>query len=293
MAGFKGIGRVLSAEDYNRSRLLLNLIGKQWMGKADFAPGLKVWTRKRAFLFPELAEEQYILGTGGDHATASYNSSTLSADEAAAQTVLSIIATTGMVNGDNIGIRLNDGTIHWTTIVSFVANTSVTITTQLPSAAASGSTVYWYTNKIMLPLSMISVRWKDTSGNETVVDPMSLGNYEEGLLKKNNSGTPTRYLYERGVTTGTLTFDYNINDTTQVYLLTFLRPAEDFDASADTPDYPQEWFKPLVGQLAIDVATANGRPVTQEMKDYRNEALSIAGNLDPDNAEPVFFECER
>jgi len=292
MAGVKGIGRVLSAEDIDRSALLLNLIVKQWQGRADFQPGIKIFTRKRAYLFPQLNTDQYTLGSTGDHATASYNSSTLSAAEASGQTVLSITATTGMVNGDYIGIILDDDTIHWTTIVSFVASTSVTITTQLPSTAASGNTVYWYTTKIMLPLSMISVRRMDTSSNEVTLSTMSLGFYEESILNKATDGTPSLYLYERGVTTGTLMFDFEVEDTTEIYRLTFLRPVEDFDAATDTPDYPQEWFRPLVGQLSIDVATANGRPVTQEMKDYRDGALAIAGNLDPDNGEEVFFQAE-
>lgn len=293
MAGVKGIGRVLGAEDVNRGSMLLNLIVKQWQGKSDFAPGLKVWTRKRAYLFPELNEEQYTLGTSGDHATASYSSTTISANEAIGQTTLSVTSTTGMTAADNIGIRCNDGSIHWTTISSTGAGPTVVIASALTVAADAGSTVYWYTNKIMLPLQMISIRRKDTSSNETPIYRMSLMDYEEGILKKNDNGTPTRYLYERGVTTGTLTFDYGVSDTSDIYLLTFLRPVEDFDSATDSPDYPQEWFKPLVGQLAIDVATATGRAVTQEMKDYRDEGLSIASNVDPDqDTEDVFFKAE-
>lgn len=290
-AGILGIGRVASAEDTNTASRLLNLIVKQLMGKSDFSPGLKIWTRKRAYLFPQTNQSVYSLGTGGDHATASYSQTTLSAAEAAAQTVLSVTSTTGMTAADNIGIRLSDNSIHWTTIVSTGAGPTVTITTQLPSGADSGATVYWYTSKIMLPLQMISVRRMDTSSNETPLTPMSLMEYEEGLLVKNNDGDPSRYLYERGVTTGSLRLDYEPTDTTEIYKLTFLRPAEDFDAATDTPDYPQEWERLFVGQLAIDWATFSGKTVTQEMKDYRDQALAMAGNVDPENEE-VFFQSE-
>lgn len=293
-AGVKGIGRSLGAEDINTASRLLNLIVKQWQGKSDFAPGLKVWTRKRAYLFPQLNQSAYTLGTGGDHATASYTSTTTDAAEAIGQTTISVTSTTGMTAADNIGIRCNDGSIHWSTINSISAGDTVTIAgSGLTVAAASGSTVYWYTNKIMLPLDMISVRRKDTSGNETPLSPMTFMDYEEGLLKKNNDGDPSRYLYERGVTTGTLRLDLEPTNTTEVYLLTFLRPVEDFDSATDTPDYPQEWERPLVGQLMVDWATFTGRPVTQEMIMYRDQALGIASNVDPDqDTEDAYFKSE-
>lgn len=292
-AGIKGIGRVLSSDDIDTASQLLNLIVKQWMGRADFAPGLKVWTRKRAYLFPELGEQQYTLGPGGDHATASYGQTTLLSSVGIGNQFFNVPSTTGMTAGDNVGFICNDGSIFWSTILDVLVAQQVTITTQIPSAASAGNTVYWYTSKIMLPLEMISVRRKNTSGSETTLTRMSLHEYEEGLLKKDNDGDPSRYIYERGITTGTLTFDYEIEDTTEVILLTFLRPVEDFDAATDTPDYPQEWFRPLVGQLMVDWATFAGKVVTQEMKDYRNEALMIAGNLDPDqDTEGVFFMGE-
>lgn len=292
IAGVKGIGRVLSYEDLDRFSNLLNLIVKQWMGKSDFAPGLKIWTRKRAYLFPQLNDSQYTLGVDGDHATDSYTQTTLSAAEASGQTVLSVTSITGMTVGQYIGIRMTTGTFHWSTISTSGAGT-VTIAAALSADASSGATVYFYTSKILYPLEMISIRRKDTDSNETPLSTMSLMDYEEGLLKKNDSGTPTRYLYERGTTDGTLFLDYLVSDTTEVYLLTYLRPIADFDASTDTPDYPMEWYKPLVGQLAMDIATTMGRPVTEEMKLFRDESLAIARNVDAEqNTDDVFFKCE-
>jgi len=288
IAGVKGIGRVLSSEDIDRSSLLLNLIVKQWMGKSDFAPGLKVWTRKRAYLFPQLNQSDYVLGAT-DHATASYVSTTMRIAGVALDTTLEVTSTTGMTAGDNIGIIMDSGTVHWDTVASVTDSDTVVITTGLAAAAAVGNTIYAYTTRISNPLQMLSVRRMDTSNNETPLGVMTFAEYEEGLLKKNNSGDPAFYIYERGLTTGTLRFDYQVQDTSEIILLTYLRPVEDFDAATDTPDYPQEWFKPLVGQLAMDVATATGKPVTQDMKLYRDEALAIAQNVDPDN-EVVFYE---
>ena len=290
-AGILGIGRVTSAEDTNTASRLLNLIVKQLMGRSDFAPGMKVWSRKRAYLFPALNTTSYSLGPSGTHATATYYSTTLDANEAIGQTTLSVTSTTNMTNSDYIGIRCNDGSIHWSTISSFVAGDTVTIANALTVAADSGSTVYWYTTKIPLPLEIISLRRRDTDSNETPLTPMTLMEYEEGILKKNDDGDPNRYLYERGIINGTLFLDFEPTDTTEIYLLTFLRPIEDFDAATDTPDYPQEYERYLVGQLMIDWATFAGRPVTPEMKLYRDEALQIAGHVDPETSE-IFFESE-
>lgn len=290
-AGILGIGRVASAEDTDTASRLLNLIVKQYMGRSDFMPGLKVWSRKRAYLFPALNTTSYSLGSTGTHFTATYYSTTLDANEAIGQTTLSVTSTTNMTAADYIGIRCNDNSIHWSTISSFVAGDTVTIANALTVAADSGATVYWYTTKAPMPLEIISMRIKDTDSNETTLTPMTLMEYEEGLLKKNDDGDPTRFLYERGINNGTLYLDYEPTDTTDVYLLTYLRPIEDFDSATDTPDYPQEYEKLLVGQLMIDWATFTGRPVTQEMKLYRDEALQIAGHVDPENAE-VFFESE-
>lgn len=291
IAGVKGIGRVLSAEDIELASRLLNLIVKQHEGRSDFSPGMKVHTRKRAYLFPELGEHEYTLGPSGDHATASYSQTTISANEAIGQTTLSVTSTTGMTNGDYIGIRCNDGSIHWTTISSTGAGPTVVIASALTVAADAGSTVYWYTTKIMLPLEMLSVRRMDTSSNETPLDPMTFDEYEN-IGNKTNDGQPSRYLYERGITNGKLFFDLEIKDTTEVYLLTFLRPIEDFDSATDTPDYPQETERFLVGQLAIDWAAATGKTVTPEMMLYRDEAKAMAFNVDPEN-EVVFYEPER
>ena len=291
MAGVKGTGTVLSAATINSMAMLLNLIVKQWMGKADFAPGLKVWSRKRAYLFPALNTSSYSLGPSGTHFTATYYSTTLDANEAIGQTTLSVTSTASMVNADNIGIRCNDGSIHWSTVSSFVANDTVTIASALTVAADSGATVYYYTSKAPMPLDIISIRRRDTSNNETPMAKMTLADYEEGILNKQEDGDPSSFLYERGITNGTIRFDLEPTDTSEVYMVTYLRPIEDFDSATDSPDYPQEWYRALVGQLAMDVSVWRGVPLSPEVKLYRDESLGVAQNVDAEN-EVVFFQPE-
>src|SRR5271170_7654644 len=57
----------LTAQEYSDCSFKLNMMVKQWMGNTDFAPGLKIWTRKRADLFLGLNQFTYRLGQLGDH----------------------------------------------------------------------------------------------------------------------------------------------------------------------------------------------------------------------------------
>jgi hypothetical protein len=66
---------------------------------------------------------------------------TLGGAEAAAQTDLTVAAITGVASGDIIGILLDDGTTHWTTVNGAPSGSTITITAALPSDAASGNRV--------------------------------------------------------------------------------------------------------------------------------------------------------
>ena len=67
-------------------------------------------------------------------------STTLSGNEAAGQTVLSVTSETGFSSSDFVGITLNDGTQHRTTVASTAVGT-ITVDDALPSAADSGKAV--------------------------------------------------------------------------------------------------------------------------------------------------------
>jgi hypothetical protein len=293
-------GNTASSEDISEGSEALNLIAKQWQGNADFAPGLKIWTRKRGFLFPILNENEYTLGPNGDPATSSYSQTTISANEAIGQTTLSVTSTTGMTAADTIIIRCNDGSMHDSTITSVGAGPTVVIPDALTVAANAGSTVYWYTSQLLMPLSIISLRRKMTSNAESGLTKMLIDEYED-IGDKTLNATPTRYLYEMGKTDGLLKLDMGISDTTDVYPITFLRTVEDFDSASDTPDFPQVWFRPLVYQLAIDIAPERGKAamIPELLSILHGDpnrgipgALHIARHTDPENVDGVFFEME-
>lgn len=282
------VGQTMSAEHVTTGSRWLNLIVKQLQGMSDFAPGLKTWTRKRGYIFLQSNKHEYALGATGWHATTSYSTTTLSAAEANGQTVISVDTTTGMTAADYIGIQLDSGSIHWTTIVSTGAGPTVTITAAIIDTAASGNRVFWYTTKMNRPITILQATLLDTAGSETPLQQLSMPAYEV-LPQKNTAGTPSAFFYEEQLLNGVLYTDVNPTDVTDVIRTVHLSNIEDFDTSTDTPDYPQEYNLFLVMETAKYLAPVYGRKFDQDMKDNRDNAMMAAKSLYAETSD-VHFE---
>ena len=285
--GAYGAGETVSTDDYALARRKLNMIVKQWMGTTDYAPGLKLWSRKRGYLFLQKGQAVYSLGPSGDHATSSYVSTTISADEAAAQTVLSVTSTTGMSASDYIGIELDSGSIHWTTINGAPSGT-VTITVALPSQASTGNRVYAYTSKVRKPLEILTAVLRDSNGVDSYFNPFLSVEEYESIPDKGSDGDPSAWYFEDGITNATVYCDREADDVTKVIRFVFLSPIEDFTTSTDTADYPQQWYRPLCAQLMLDSAPAFEKTVKPEWKMQRDESLMIARNTNPETSWAFF-----
>lgn len=68
-------------------------------------------------------------------------STTLSGAEASGQTTLSMTSITGIASGDIVGIYLDSGATHWTTVNGSPSGGTIVVTDALPSDAASGNRV--------------------------------------------------------------------------------------------------------------------------------------------------------
>jgi hypothetical protein len=272
-----------TADDIVTARRKLNLIVKQWTSQLDFAPGLKMWTRRTGYLFLQEDQTKYSLGPSGDHATETYVQTTLSTDEALGSTSLSLTSTTGMSASDNIGIVLDDGSIHWTTI-SGAPGAPTTIATGLASAATSGNVVFAYTTKMRRPFELLSGVLRDTDGNDTPIDVnLSLPEYE-AIYSKGSEGSPSRLYFEAQRTNAVVYLDRAPEDVTKVIRLPYLSYIEDFSAQANDADFPIEWARPLCLQLANDCCRPFGRKVSPDLKQDLAEALTMARKAYPETA---------
>lgn len=285
--GFLSPLETIDAADITTAARKLNMIVKQWQGAGDFSRGLKLWARKRATVFLQKNQSSYSLGPTGDHASATTVSTTLTANAATSATSLAVASITGIVSGDNIGVVLDSGSIHWTTVNGAPSGTTVVITTGLASAAASGKAVYTYTTKMRRPISIISATLRSSSNIDSPMEPMLVTDYE-AISNKTADGTPYFYYYEAQLANGVIYLDIEPSDVTSRIKLVYLSAIEDFDAAADTPDYPQEWFRALSAQLAIDLCPSYKIVVSQELKLIRDESLAIAQNANPETSNLYF-----
>lgn len=213
-----GFSATVQTNDLNYAADLLNSLIKQWQ-----AEGIKLWKRRTAFLFPALNDYNYSIGLSGDHCTNTYVKTTISANEASSQTVLSLTSTTGMTAADNIGIELDNGTRFWTTIVSVDSAVQVTITTGITGAAASGNTVVTYTSKINRPLRIIQANSLDFDSNnsETTMQPISHDEFFS-YPSKSTGGKPCVFYYDKQLSSGVLNLFPRPNNVNQISILLFV-----------------------------------------------------------------------
>lgn len=250
VVGVLASGETISANDQTTCLRTLNMMVKQWSGNFDFAPGLKAFSRKTGYVFLQKNQAVYSLGPSGDNATLSYVSTTMRVAGGSTDTTLEITSSTGMTAADIIGIELDSGTIQWTTIDSVTDGDTIVIPASgLTSAVAAGNRIFSYTTKLIRPLYIETMVKRDTSTNDTPMYPM-LRSYYESLPTKTSDGTPAYYLYENSITDGTLYIDIEPSEVTDVLRITFMAPAEDYDAAANDIAYPQEWYLPLSLGLA-------------------------------------------
>jgi hypothetical protein len=257
-ASLRVVGALASGETPEASELTeaiqaLNMMVKSWQGS-----GLEVWAAKRATLFLQLNQSEYALGPSGDHATHSYVETAIRVAGIATDTTIEVDSTTGMTVADNVGIVLDSGSIHWTTIATIPDADTITIATGLPSGVAVDKAVYAYTSKIPRPVRIIQAFTRNTSDQDYTVYPWHRDEHWS-MYDKTLISPPTRYFYEAHIPNGTLYTNYRPLDVTETLELVYHRPFEDFDAAGDEPDFPQEWFEALKYGLALRLAPEYGR----------------------------------
>ena len=303
-----GQDQVMNARDIADGAMALNLIVKQWQAKSDFAPGLKVWSRKRLTLFLAKGQSRYLIGPASTDArcTEQYGRTTISAAEALGQTVISITSNTDtttypgttvtMTSGDFVAVELNDGTLQWTTISGTPAAT-MTVADALTASASAGNYVYWFTSRAQrFPLiEYAALRiFGSTAGKAT---DQGLAIYRdvqeyESLPDKTASGDPTAILIEPLRITTAVTLNSQPQDVRKVVQLTAQYPSEDYDTLTDDVAYPQEWYRALAYQLGMDLCIRGGKAISPDLKLMRDEALSMAQQVNFETSGR-YFEPER
>lgn len=275
-------------EDIESALEALNLLLKSWQTEGF------LWLKQWATLFLEKDQVKYALP--GAKCASTYAETTLSGDEALGQTVLSVTSSAGMTAADVVGIALDSGTWHWTTIVSVDTTTQITVTAGLASAAASGRPVVAYTTPIKRPTRIEAPFVRVFNGSDIpLVDDKPISRKEYAALpSKSSSGTPIKIYYDPQINTGYLYVWPAASDCRDQLIFTCDRPIEDMLNDVDNFDVPQEQLIRIKYALAVELAPEYSLPpndltmVKGRLMEL-NEQLSV---FDREQAD-TYFEVER
>lgn len=268
----------------------LNAMVKSWQSS-----GIHLWTISEGVLFPQPNQAQYGLGgTTTDHATTTFTQTTLSAGASSGATSISVASVTGIANGYSIGVVLASGSVFWTTVNGAPSGTTVTLTSGLSGAANSAAVVLAYQTAIDRPLRIVSSRrFNYASLIDTPMNPMLSRLDYRDLPNKLATGTPTQAFYDPQLGTGQLYIWPLLTNATDAVKFTWYRQIQDFNAAANTPDFPQEWINTLTFNLAYTMAPEFGVPTAQYgmIKEQAAMSLDLAMGFDKE-PESVMFQVD-
>lgn len=283
---------VPSAQDITDCNLKLNMLVKQWMGKSDFMPGLKVFKRKWGYLFLSNSTGKYTVGPGATGWTNSFVRPLTTATAASGANSIIVDSATGIATNYYIGIQLDTGALQWTT-VSGVVSTTISLTDVLTGQASSGAQVYCYQTIAQQPLSIETAVLRDQHNQDTplsflrtVQDYANLPNKVDTL----NISDPTAIYYEFQLTNSNLYTDCGAAEDVRKYIvMSYMEPVQDMVNPTDNFDYPQEFFLALSWGLSKQIAPMYNMPWTQVMESNYNASVGIAGHKDAE-VTTMFFQ---
>lgn len=312
--GAIGESEVPTAQEFTDCQRKANMLVKQWMGKQDFAPGLKMWTRQRGDLFISSTQGVYQLGPTGDNwagGCAALPNQNYGADQLIAVTnsgsaVLSVgVGSTGNYTvGDFIVVQVSTGDIFSSTIASISAGTgTVTMSTVLPTGvtAANGANIWNYTIKGQRPLAVLTAVLRDSNSNDIPLNVMTLEDYEYLPTKAMPTylGDPTAWYYESQIGSDQYTpvisgggrFYTDVGgaqDVTKHIHCVYLRPIMDLVNPGDNFEFPQQWYRPICWGLSREICAMFDAEWTKDMDQNLSEALGMARQADPETTSMYF-----
>ena len=269
----------------------LNIMVKAFQGQ-----GLHLWKRDEGILFLDKGVSSYPLGPQGAEATleSDFINTELSVAAVITATTLTVDSTTGMLALDFIGIELDDNTRQWTTIVSVDSSTTLTITAALTGAAAIDSTIFTFTKILERPLRVESSR-RATIGNDEEIELNKWSRQQYfSQVNKASQGVPTNFYYTPSLDNGEMFIWQTASNVRQLLRFTFERTIEDFDSTANNPDFPIEWSRALIWNLAADIGPEYKTPeldmnrIERKAAEYLDNMLGWDEEMTSINIQPSF-----
>ena len=270
---------------------MLNMMCKQWMGKSDFAPGLKVWTRRWGHRLLSNTAYSYTLGPAAQGWTNELLSQKSTATAVSAATAVVVSSAVGIAGGNTAAVQLDTGALFYATISS-VVGTTLNLATPLPSQASAGNQVFTYAVAAQAPLVIETAVLRDDDDSDTPLSIMTVQDYSmlPDKTSLTNVGDPAAIYWESGLGTSTLYTDVGAaQDTSKHIVLAYQEPVQDFINPLDTPHYPQEWYLALCWGLSEQIAPMFSAVWNEKMEQLKNSAIAIARNKGAE-VSSLYFE---
>jgi len=271
-----GDGESPSSNQLTDCSMILNMIAKAW-----HSDGMPLWALKEGYILPVSDTNQVLLGPSGGHATLSYVHATLTASSAGV--TIDIADTTGISNTNSIGVELDDGTMHWTTVNGVPTATVITLTSGLASTASVGNHVYAYAAKIQRPLKIleaISMNMGNPPNTEVEVQVTTHNDFFFTSDTTSESSQALKLWYDPQLINGIVSIWPRFQDGGNIIKIWFHRPFEDFDAAGDNPDFPQEFYLPLLWQLSWAISPQYGVQLKERTMFLQEAAILKKAALD-------------
>lgn len=275
-----------TANEMQDCSFVLNMLCKQWMGKTDFAPGLKVWTRKRGHLLLSNTTGSYTIGPTAQGWTNLLNTTTTTVAASAGANAVVVSSVTGITAADTAAVYLDSGALFYATINS-IAGTTLNLSGTLPSAAASGNQVFTYTTAAQNPKDIETAVLRDVNNTDSPLSIMTVQDYDylPNKADPNYFGDPTAIYIERGLGSSTVYTDVGAAiDTRSHIVITYQEPIQDMTNNADEPYYPQEWYLALCWGLSEQIAPMFRANWNEKMEMLKASAMAIARQGDPERS---------
>jgi len=250
LIGAKDIGESPTAAEITSAARTLNIMIKGWQTE-----GVYMWKTRDFYVFPQYDTPTISLGPSGDHATLTYYKTEVATAASSGESTITVDSDDDVTNGDYIGIELDGGTMQWTTVNGIPAADVVTLTDALTDDVSVDANVFNYTTKINRPLFILPEGrvYEDSSSNEVPFSIYARNEYNR-ISTKTTTGMPNQGFYDPRTTNGTLYIWPRSDNVKNFLTLTGKFPIEDFDASSDDADMPQEWFLAITWNLACLIA---------------------------------------
>lgn len=142
---------------------------------------------------------------------------------------------------------------------------------------------------IQVPIEIHSAILKSSSGSRTDLYTMLMEEYKI-LSNHTNTGTPSRFYYEKRLTEGLLYLDRIPSDLTDIIEITYKQPFEIITAVTQELDIDTHLYRAISYQLSVDLwPVFKSGEITQTLSGLATDAWLRAQTFYPDDTNIYFI----